>query len=201
MSANDTEAAILCDIRPRGVNLPPQRGCAFRRIRYETVFRCPRSHTCVPIPKHSKRPHLRSNRAPTGEVSGSSATWRPMCGAAEARTAHPEKTRRERHLRSSRTFQRDRPSPSNAGSSVRHSSEHTVAFNNAANHPSVSTPNRSRVQVMWVIHPRSRASDTVTTPQSVAADPGGEVPIADTGRAVHYRASLLIGVGNRGGCG
>lgn len=45
MSANDTEVAILCDIRPWGVNLPPQRGCVLRRIRYETVFMNARTHT------------------------------------------------------------------------------------------------------------------------------------------------------------
>ena len=40
-----------------------------------------------------------------------------------AKTAHPEKTKRERHLRSSRTFQRDRLSPSDADSSVSHCSD------------------------------------------------------------------------------
>lgn len=44
-------------------------------------------------------------------------------------TAHPEKTRRERHLWSLRTFQRDRLTPSDAGSSVRHCSERTVMAN------------------------------------------------------------------------
>jgi hypothetical protein len=68
-----------------------------------------------------------------------------------AKTAHPEKTRRERHLRSSRTFQRDRLSPSDADSSVSHCSEHTVAIKNAANHPHVSTPTRSRGEDMWVL--------------------------------------------------
>lgn len=52
-----------------------------------------------------------------------------------SKTAHPEKTKRERHLRPSRTFQRDRLSPSYAGSSVSHCSERTVEAKNAANHP------------------------------------------------------------------
>ena len=43
-------------------------------------------------------------------------------------TAHSEKTRRERHVRFS-TFQRERLTPSDVGSSVRHCSERSVAVN------------------------------------------------------------------------
>ncbi len=111
------------------------------------------------------------NRRSAPPITGSSAAWRSMCGAAEAKTAHPEKTRRERHLRSSRTFQRDRLSPSDADSSVSHCSEHTVASKNAANHPNVSTRIRSRGEVMWVIRPRSRTPNTRTSLRSVAGDP------------------------------
>ncbi len=115
-----------------------------------------------------------------------------MCGAAQVKTAHPEKTRRERHLRSSQTFQRDRLSPSDADSSVRHCSVHTVALDNAANHPHVSTPIRSRVRVMWVIRPRSKVSNTRTSPRSVAGDPSARCRFRALDEMLVITTELLI---------
>ena len=56
---------------------------------------------------------------------------------------HSEKTRRERHLRSVWIFQRDRLSPSDAGSSVGHCSERTVCAKDAVEDAYVSTPDTS----------------------------------------------------------
>jgi hypothetical protein len=142
-------------------------------------------------PDHSPPRTISSTHKRSG--TGSSAAWRSMCGAAEAKTAHPEKTRREHHLRSSRTFQRDRLSPSDADSSVSHCSEHTVASKNAANHPNVSTRIRSRGEVMWVIRPRSRTPNTRTSLRSVAGDPSARCRSARFPSAFVMDAYLVIG--------
>jgi hypothetical protein len=71
--------------------------------------------------------------------SGSSAArgvpyWRKLNA-----TAHSEMTRRERHLRSAWIFQRDRLSPSDAGSSVGQCPERTVDIKHGAKHAHMST--------------------------------------------------------------
>ena len=117
-----------------------------------------------------------------------------MCDTAgEQKPAHPEKTRRERHLRSSRTFQRDRLSPSNAGSSVSHCSVQTVAFMNAANHPHVSTHTAAAPcqasPVLRTASARGRACPLIVA--GLTVKPGADV-IPDIGWDRRFRPRLKL---------
>jgi hypothetical protein len=145
----------------------------------------PRSHTTPHIIEHPQARDIRQFCCEVIDV--------PSCR--RTKTAHPEKTRRERHLRSCRTFQRDRLSPSDAGSSVGHCSEHTVAVQNAANRPQRVNPNRARFQNMWVISPRSRAP--VGTTRHRPCSPRNwhvahEVRITSTDGDARYGSYLVI---------
>ena len=121
----------------------------------------PRSLTALRVMAH---PHPRGIR----QFCGGEIDVRCCTGT---KTAHPEKTKRERHLRSSRTFQRDRPFTLRCrllGKSLLRA--HRRSPECRQSHTPVN-PNRTRFQNMWVIRPRSRAPNTRIPLRSVAGGP------------------------------